>query len=107
MHRAIKIQPGYIEPAHIAFRILLLQLGLQAHHHLSCFEKNVNCFIVCSHISSICGGQRTGSMGWFPPSMYHKGPRYSPGVVAHAFNPSTLEAEAAEFLSSRPAWSTK
>jgi hypothetical protein len=28
-------------------------------------------------------------------------------VVAHAFNPSTWEAEAGEFLSSRPAWSTK
>jgi hypothetical protein len=30
-----------------------------------------------------------------------------PGVVAHAFNPSTREAEAAGFLSSRPAWFTK
>jgi hypothetical protein len=29
------------------------------------------------------------------------------GVVAHAFNPSTREAEAGGFLSSRPAWSTK
>jgi hypothetical protein len=28
-----------------------------------------------------------------------------PSVVAHAFNPSTQEAEAGEFLSSRPAWS--
>jgi hypothetical protein len=27
-------------------------------------------------------------------------------VVANAFNPSTLEAEAGGFLSSRPAWST-
>jgi hypothetical protein len=26
-------------------------------------------------------------------------------VVAHAFNPSTREAEAGRFLSSRPAWS--
>jgi hypothetical protein len=32
---------------------------------------------------------------------------YKPGVVAHAFNPSTREAEAGGFLSSRPAWSTK
>jgi hypothetical protein len=30
-----------------------------------------------------------------------------PGVVAHAFNPSTWEAEAGEFLSSKPAWSTE
>jgi major histocompatibility complex class I len=30
-----------------------------------------------------------------------------PGVVAHAFNPSTWEAEAGGFLSSWPAWSTK
>jgi hypothetical protein len=29
------------------------------------------------------------------------------GVVAHAFNPSTREAEAGGFLSSRPDWSTK
>jgi hypothetical protein len=27
--------------------------------------------------------------------------------VAYAFNPSTWEAEAGEFLSSRPAWSTE
>jgi major histocompatibility complex class I len=29
------------------------------------------------------------------------------GVVAHAFNPSTWEAEAGGFLNSRPAWSTE
>jgi major histocompatibility complex class I len=29
------------------------------------------------------------------------------GVVAHAFNPSTREAEAGGFLSLKPAWSTK
>jgi hypothetical protein len=33
--------------------------------------------------------------------------RLKPGVVAHAFNPSTREAEAGGFLSSRPARSTK
>jgi hypothetical protein len=31
----------------------------------------------------------------------------SQAVVVHAFNPSTREAEAGGFLSSRPAWSTK
>jgi hypothetical protein len=30
-----------------------------------------------------------------------------PGVVAHAFYPSTWEAEAGGFLSLRPVWSTK
>ena len=30
-----------------------------------------------------------------------------PGVVVHAFNLSTREAEAGGFLSSRPTWSTK
>jgi hypothetical protein len=30
-----------------------------------------------------------------------------PDVVAYAFNPSTREAEAGGFLSSRPAWSAK
>jgi hypothetical protein len=29
------------------------------------------------------------------------------GLVEHAFNPNTREAEAGGFLSSRPAWSTK
>jgi hypothetical protein len=31
----------------------------------------------------------------------------TPGMVAHTFNPSTWEAEAGGFLSSRPAWSTE
>ena len=32
--------------------------------------------------------------------------RRKPGLVAHSFNPSTREAEAGGFPSSRPAWST-
>jgi hypothetical protein len=38
------------------------------------------------------------------------GPKIPPpsrAVVAQAFNPSTWEAEAGRFLSSRPAWFTK
>jgi major histocompatibility complex class I len=30
-----------------------------------------------------------------------------PGVVAHAFDPSTREAEAGGFLSLKPTWSTE
>jgi hypothetical protein len=33
--------------------------------------------------------------------------RERPGMVAHTFSPSTLEAEAGGFLSSRLAWSTE
>jgi hypothetical protein len=33
--------------------------------------------------------------------------KQKPDVVAHTFDPSTREAEAGGFLSSRPAWSTK
>jgi hypothetical protein len=38
---------------------------------------------------------------------YDKNQLGSPVVVAQAFNPSTREAKAGGFLSSRPAWSTK
>jgi hypothetical protein len=34
-------------------------------------------------------------------------PAKKPGVVVHTFIPSAWEAEAGEFLSSRPAWSTE
>jgi hypothetical protein len=37
----------------------------------------------------------------------YKNKYLEPGVVAHAFNPRILKAEAGRFLSSRPAWSTK
>jgi hypothetical protein len=41
---------------------------------------------------------------FFAASKY---PAFLRVVVAHAFNPSTWEAEAGRFLSSRPAWSTE
>jgi hypothetical protein len=41
------------------------------------------------------------------PSAGVKSVSLQPGVVTHTFNPSTREAEAGGFLSSRPAWSTK
>ena len=49
---------------------------------------------------------------WFLPGMAFGSQlvqdlEMEPDVVAHAFNPSTREAEAGRFLSSRPAWSTK
>jgi hypothetical protein len=37
----------------------------------------------------------------------HLKKKKKPSMVAHAFNPSTREAEAGGFLSSRSAWSTK
>jgi major histocompatibility complex class I len=41
------------------------------------------------------------------PKVLSLKPHGGPGMVAHAFKPSTREAEAGGFLSSRPAWSTK
>jgi hypothetical protein len=42
-----------------------------------------------------------------PPTPPKKNFSFESGVVVHAFNPSTQEAEAGGFLSSRPAWSTE
>jgi major histocompatibility complex class I len=58
------------------------------------------------------GKQRPAwSTGFKNSQNYTKKPCFKkpkkPDVVAHAFNPSTREAEAGRFLSSRPAWSTK
>jgi hypothetical protein len=45
---------------------------------------------------------------WFPLTRRSSHiPSDSRAVVAHAFNPSTWEAKAGRFLSSRPAWSTE
>jgi hypothetical protein len=53
------------------------------------------------------------NLDW-PPSAHHQkrhvafwNKRWAWPVVAHAFNPSTWEAEAGGFLSLRPAWSTE
>ena len=43
----------------------------------------------------------------FEQKSHKKIPCRGRAVVAHAFNPSTREAEAGGFLSSRSAWSTK
>jgi hypothetical protein len=42
-----------------------------------------------------------------PKNKCVKKKKISWAVVVHAFNPSTWEAEAGGFLSSRPAWSTE
>jgi hypothetical protein len=66
------------------------------------------------HPSECCGNtcgvlicsQKSFLLYWIPTSWWMK--TYSRwAVVAHAFNPSTWEAEAGGFLSSRPAWSTE
>jgi hypothetical protein len=40
-------------------------------------------------------------------NLLSKKKKKSQAVVAHTFDPSTWEAEAGRFLSSRPAWSTE
>jgi hypothetical protein len=62
-------------------------------------------------VQSLVGGTlkttiQKEALGWFPYSLREK-EQGSWAVVAHAFNPSTWEAEAGGFLSSRPAWSTE
>jgi hypothetical protein len=46
-------------------------------------------------------------LNWLNHNKYVKNHNLSQAVVVHTFNPSTWEAEAGGFLSSRPAWSTK
>ncbi|XP_076799116.1 uncharacterized protein C3orf85 homolog [Arvicanthis niloticus] len=46
------------------------------------------------------------SESWVMEAIF-KNTKFSQAVVEHAFNPSTWEAEAGGFLSSRPAWSTE
>jgi hypothetical protein len=44
---------------------------------------------------------------WGTDNSSSKTALWKPGMVPHAFNPSSREAEAGGFLSSRLAWSTK
>jgi hypothetical protein len=55
------------------------------------------------------GNERNNNENRFEiPCLFKKrGGGFSRAVVANAFNPSTWEAEADGFLSSRPAWSTE
>jgi hypothetical protein len=54
-----------------------------------------------AHTPSLADVHCNESLVWF------KIFSFSRAVVVHAFNPSTWEAEAGGFLSSRPAWSTE
>jgi hypothetical protein len=60
-----------------------------------------------SHFESLSGCKHQHRFFKNPNKNFnHLKQKAGPGVVAHAFNPSTWEAEAGRFLSSRPAWST-
>jgi hypothetical protein len=59
-------------------------------------------------ISGLSSATERASLSYLIPSFKKEKKKVMKlGVVAHAFNPSTWEAEAGGFLSSRPAWSTK
>jgi hypothetical protein len=71
---------------------------------------NFHKIIICCMIWLVFPGIRTCRLQQFISQINQSvtlKTRDQPGVVAHAFNPSTWEAEAGGFLSSRPAWSTK
>jgi hypothetical protein len=61
-----------------------------------CSNKNVQDL-------KLCVGEREGNI----EKARFRNIISKPGVAAYTFNPSTQEAEAGGFLSSRPAWSTK
>jgi hypothetical protein len=98
--------------------------GQGSHYQLFYFIGNYICFLTVSHINGLFSNNAFSYILSFLSSIFtNTHPFYSrlsqihgfqsclwlimPGVVAHAFNPSTQEAEAGGFLSSRPAWSTK
>jgi hypothetical protein len=81
------IGPGYV----VADSPESVSSGPTSHNHA---------FRPSSFPGSVLGGGT-----WWLPKGRKKRPRL--GLVVHIFNPSTQEAEAGGFLSSRPAWSTK
>jgi hypothetical protein len=60
-----------------------------------------------SSMGAICGKRTSSSSSIQLREQRDKKMKPEPVMVAHAFNPSTREAEAGRFLSSRLAWSTK
>jgi hypothetical protein len=67
-----------------------------------------SCFLHCLPVLGILRQESTPTStgGGKPVGTSNHGLKV-PGVVSHAFNPSTRETEAGGFLSSKPAWSTK
>jgi hypothetical protein len=78
-------------------------------------KKNGNVFIIMVHGKELLEGRsihegrkcQTSLWNKTHTMIFFRKPELEPGVVVHAFNPSTREAKAGGFLSSRPAWSTE
>jgi hypothetical protein len=61
----------------------------------------------CKAFSQLVINRARPLVGGAIPGLVVLGTIRKQGVVVHAFKPSTWEAEAGRFLSSRPAWSTE
>jgi hypothetical protein len=79
---------------------------LQAPEFRLCFSEMWKWFNICKSINIIKHTNGFKDKNYMIISIDTEKP-FSRAVVAHAFNPSTWEAEASGYLSSRPAWSTK
>jgi hypothetical protein len=87
--------------------------GLWIWNTVECFKwglishpsKNMEDFVAGNNLNCVDLAQEISKENNI--RMWHKHCFCSWEVVAHAFNPSTWEAEAGGFLSSRPAWATK
>jgi hypothetical protein len=60
-----------------------------------------------SNIIAIIALKVTNTLSACFHNLFLKKKKNQPGVLVHAFNPSTREAEAGRFLSLRPTWSTE